>query len=81
MSDCTLCDVSKAFHDLAVKERDAAWTEIRVLRLENEELRGLLANAEIPCIYCKLPKQNIKLCPRGFPGCGRMDDLLNSGLV
>jgi len=54
---------------------------VAVLRTENEELRGLLADAEIPCIYCKLPKHNIKLCPRGFPGCGRMDDLLNSRKV
>lgn len=48
---------------------------------ENTKLRGLLAVADIPCIYCKLPKANIKLCPRGFPGCGRMDDLIEGGHV
>ena len=62
-------------------EIDAIKRALDETRDENTRLRGLLANAEIPCIYCKLPKHNIKLCPRGFPGCGRMDDLLNSGLV
>jgi hypothetical protein len=50
-------------------------------RAENTRLRALLANAEIPCIYCKLPRHNIKLCPRGFPGCGRMDDIINGDTV
>ena len=62
-------------------QRQAAMAELDEARKENTRLRGLLADANIPCIYCKLPKDNIKLCPRGFPGCGRMDDLLAGGHV
>lgn len=62
-------------------QRQAAMAELDEARKENTRLRGLLADANIPCIYCKLPKDNIKLCPRGFPGCGRMDDLIEGGHV
>lgn len=31
----------KAFHDLVVKERNAAWQEIHALKVENEKLRGV----------------------------------------
>ena len=62
-------------------QRQAVMAELEETRKENTKLRGLLANAEIPCIYCKLPKENINLCPRGFPGCGRMDDLIEGDHV
>ena len=41
---------------------------------ENMALRGVVANAAIPCVYCG--KENMAECPRGFPGCARADDML-----
>ena len=46
-------------------------------KLENDKLRGLLANCDGDCIYCGLPKKDMGKCYLGFPGCGRADDLLN----
>ena len=43
---------------------------------ENTILRGLLAKSGEPCIYCELPRSRMGECPQGFPGCGRMDDVL-----
>lgn len=43
---------------------------------ENTILRGLLARSGEPCIYCELPRARMGECESGFPGCGRMDDLL-----
>jgi hypothetical protein len=49
---------------------------LKRLRLENDKLRYLLANSDIPCIYCKLSKSDMLKCQSGFPGCGRADDLM-----
>jgi len=35
-------ETQKAFHDLAVKERNAAWQEVHALKAESEKLRSLL---------------------------------------
>ena len=48
------------------------------LYAENAELRFQLANSPLPCVYCKLPADDMAQCARGFPGCGRADDLLNA---
>lgn len=39
-------------------------------------LRGIIAESDLPCLYCKLAKKDILKCASGFPGCGRADDLL-----
>lgn len=51
-------------------------TEVAALRAENDTLRALLARSDQPCPYCALPSAEIAKCPSGFPGCGRMDDLI-----
>jgi hypothetical protein len=43
---------------------------------ENDTLRGLLAKGQGPCVYCQLPAEEIAKCKSGFPGCGRMDDIM-----
>ena len=45
------------------------------LRAENDKLRYILAVGSDPCIYCTLPASDMPKCERGFPGCGRMDDI------
>lgn len=49
---------------------------IAELEQENDKLRGIIANAPIPCIYCKLPKDDMAKCRSGFPGCARADDMM-----
>jgi hypothetical protein len=44
---------------------------------ENNKLRGLLAAGKGDCVYCGLPAADIAKCPHGFPGCARMDDIVN----
>ena len=43
---------------------------------ENDDLRAALADSLQPCIYCGLAATEIAKCKHGFPGCGRMDDLM-----
>jgi hypothetical protein len=50
--------------------------ELDRLRKENEIMRGLIADSNMECIYCGLPKAEMAKCPSGFPGCGRGDDIL-----
>ena len=47
------------------------------LLTENDKLRGLLAAGQGDCVYCGLPAADIAKCPHGFPGCTRMDDIVN----
>lgn len=46
------------------------------LRAENDRLRYLLASSEARCVYCGLAAADMSKCKSGFPGCGRMDDLM-----
>lgn len=46
------------------------------LRQENDKLRFILADSNLPCIYCELSKSEMLKCRSGFPGCGRADDLM-----
>ena len=55
-----------------IAEREA------VLREENNKLRALLAASDKPCAYCGLDAVDIAKCPSGFPGCARMDDLMQA---
>ena len=48
--------------------------EMNRLRRENTVLRGVLAKSKVPCIYCGI--ETMSECKSGFPGCGRMDDLM-----
>lgn len=50
--------------------------ERTLARADNEVLRGIIAESDLPCLYCKLPKAEMNKCRSGFPGCGRADDLL-----
>jgi hypothetical protein len=45
---------------------------------ENNKLRGLLAKGQGDCVYCGLPAEDIAKCKSGFPGCARMDDIVNA---
>jgi hypothetical protein len=51
---------------------------IAELRTENNKLRGLLAAGKGDCAYCGLPAADIAKCLHGFPGCARMDDIVNA---
>ena len=51
---------------------------MRELESENNKLRGLLAAGQGDCVYCGLPAADIAKCPHGFPGCARMDDIVNA---
>lgn len=44
---------------------------------ENDKLRGLLAKSDKDCAYCGLKSEDIGRCASGFPGCARMDDIVN----
>lgn len=48
----------------------------RQTEAENTRLRAALANSELPCVYCTLPKDEWSKCPYGFPGCGRANDAM-----
>lgn len=50
--------------------------KLEELQRENDMLRGIIAESDLPCLYCKLAKKDILKCASGFPGCGRADDLL-----
>ena len=43
---------------------------------ENDRLRYILAKSNEPCLYCGLAASDMAKCAGGFPGCGRMDDML-----
>lgn len=58
------------------KHKQRLGAVVEALTKENDTLRGLLANGKGDCIYCHLPATDISKCPRGFPGCSRMDDML-----
>lgn len=44
------------------------------LAAENARLRAALAQSELPCVYCSLPREEWAKCSSGFPGCDRADD-------
>lgn len=48
---------------------------------ENNKLRGLLAKGQGDCEYCQLPAKDIAKCRSGFPGCARMDDIINAPVI
>lgn len=50
--------------------------EIERLRKENDFLRGVVANSDLPCLYCRLSAEDMNKCKHGFPGCSRADDML-----
>jgi len=50
--------------------------EIARLRKLNDLLRREVAESDLDCIYCGLPKGDMAKCELGFPGCGRADDLM-----
>lgn len=46
------------------------------LTIENDHMRKLLADADVPCMYCHLPRADMGKCQSGFPGCARADDMM-----
>jgi len=50
--------------------------ELNEATSENTRLRAALATSKDPCVYCKLPKEEMAKCRSGFPGCARADDLM-----
>mgnify|MGYP001586197335 FL=1 len=50
--------------------------EIEKLLKENDILRNIIAKSNLDCIYCGLNKDDMAKCKSGFPGCGRMGDIL-----
>jgi hypothetical protein len=61
-----------------MKDCVALLDEVDSLKEENNKLRGLLAAGQGDCVYCGLPAADIAKCPHGFPGCARMDDIVNA---
>lgn len=51
-------------------------TRVSELELEVKKLRCYVAESAADCIYCGLSKARMSECQSGFPGCGRMDDIL-----
>ena len=59
----------------AIDDNDRLRAEVEALR-ENDVMRGIIANSDMDCVYCSLPKAEMSRCRSGFPGCGRMDDIV-----
>lgn len=57
------------------KMPDEDQSELERLREENDRLRKFIAESDLDCMYCGLPKADMAKCELGFPGCGRADDL------
>ena len=51
---------------------------IHELEAENTRLRAMLARSDADCAYCGLSKADMSKCSKGFPGCGRADDIVLS---
>lgn len=49
--------------------------DLTQLTAEIARLRAALAHSKDPCAYCSLPAEELAKCERGFPGCGRADDM------
>jgi hypothetical protein len=54
----------------------SASCEKHPMMIENNTMRRIIANSEIDCVYCKLPKVDMAKCVSGFPGCARADDMM-----
>lgn len=62
--------------DEAVHRAEALQKRLEEALRENDLLRQVVAKSDADCIYCSLPKVRMAECRSGFPGCGRMDDLM-----
>jgi hypothetical protein len=56
------------------KQNEKLKKQMVELQTENSRLRATLAKSKLPCIYCGI--EEMGKCTAGFPGCGRMDDLM-----
>jgi hypothetical protein len=61
-----------------MKDCVALLDEVDSLKEENNKLRAILAAGKGDCVYCGLPAADIAKCLHGFPGCARMDDMVNA---
>ena len=68
----------KRFVSALLNQRDDSYRKMEESKQENDKLRGLLAQGKGDCVYCGLPAADISKCPHGFPGCSRMDDIVNA---
>jgi hypothetical protein len=71
-------EVDRLRHTEWQKRLDELECKYKTLKAENAALRGIVANADIPCVYCGLPKDDWAKCASGFPGCARMNDAQNA---
>ena len=71
-----VCDECQTFCSCTKFERVVSADVFEAVKAENDKLRGLLAKGKDDCIYCGLPAEDIAKCASGFPGCGRMDDIM-----
>lgn len=51
-------------------------SELARVMKENMTMRKIIAESDLPCLYCKLPGAEMGKCKSGFPGCGRADDMM-----
>lgn len=58
------------------RQLSAVTAERDATRAENDTLKNILAESDLPCIYCHLPAGDMSKCRSGFPGCARADDLM-----
>jgi hypothetical protein len=66
--------VTGLFAGIYTRGRADGKGELERFRKENDYLRGVVANAKIPCVYCGL--ENMAECRYGFPGCSKADDMI-----
>jgi hypothetical protein len=52
-------------------------SELARLRRENDFMRKLIADSDLPCVYCGLSRDDMGKCLHGFPGCARADDMMH----
>lgn len=62
--------------DEAIRRAESLQQQLTAAVRENDILRQVVAKSDVDCIYCSLPKIRMAECRSGFPGCGRMDDLM-----
>jgi predicted transcriptional regulator len=62
--------------DTLFQERDEAVRKLIAVAEENTILRAHVAVSNLPCLYCKLPREQLTECKQGPRDCTRMRDIL-----
>jgi hypothetical protein len=76
-------ELQAIYNELELGGNFSALDEVRRLKraargteAENTRLRAALAQSELPCVYCSLPRDEWEKCQHGFPGCSRGEDAM-----